>query len=118
MLYTYCQECGSKNEYISQRPKFCGNCGSPLSSDAKKTTLKRKIIPPKMSQSSKTESYEEEGTDVFEVPDIKNFEYEVEYDESARRSLGSILPPPEPQQKKRRGRPRKMSQSNAKKKKS
>ena len=118
MLSTYCQECGSKNEYISQRPKFCGNCGSPLSSDAKKIAnipkkKSRKLLPDTESQAN-----DEEGTDVFEVPEISNFEYEVEYDQNIIKNLGSILPNPEPQAKRKRGRPRKNSSSNAKKKKS
>ena len=118
MLSTYCQECGSKNEYISQRPKFCSNCGSPLSSEAKKDLQKRKIIPPKKSQSSEIENEDEEGTDIYEVPSLAKLEYEVEYDNNARRTLGSLLPEPAPPTKKKRGRPRKTPQSNAKKKKS
>lgn len=31
MLKTYCQKCGSPNDYISQKPKFCGECGEPMS---------------------------------------------------------------------------------------
>lgn len=118
MLSTYCQECGSKNEYISQRPKFCSNCGSPLSSEAKKELKKRKIIPPKKSQSTEIENEDEEGTDVYEVPSLAKLEYEVEYDNNARKTLGSLLPEPAPPVKKKRGRPRKTPQSNAKKKKS
>ena len=116
MLSTYCQECGSKNEYLSQRPKFCGNCGTPLSSEAKKTVVKRKKIPPKKSEAASAPEEDEEGTDVYEVPDISNFEYEVEYS-PASTTLGSILPQPPSQPKKKRGRPRKNTQGNGTKKK-
>lgn len=30
MLTMYCGNCGSKNEYISSKPKFCSNCGEPF----------------------------------------------------------------------------------------
>ena len=116
MLSTYCQECGSKNEYLSQRPKFCGNCGAPLSSEAKNTVIKRKKIPPKKSEAASAPEEDEEGTDVYEVPDISNFEYEVEYS-PASTTLGSILPQPPSQPKKKRGRPRKNTQGNGTKKK-
>ncbi len=120
MLSTYCQECGHKNEYVSKRPKFCGNCGNPLSSDVEKPAIKRKTIPRKTSESRVVEDHDEDGTDVYEVPKISNFEYEIEYDQSdMKKTLGSFLPQPEaqPQPKKKRGRPRKTSQANGKKKK-
>ena len=121
MLSTYCQECGSKNEYTFQRPKFCGNCGAPLDSQAKKEVQKNRVAPKKIINAKKRveEIEDEEGTDVYEVPDITNFEYEVEYDQPRDLTLGSFLPKMENEApKKRRGRPRKNASNNAKKKKS
>ena len=121
MLSTYCQECGSKNEYTLQRPKFCGNCGSPLSSDVKKGLHEKKKAPPKRYQARARESeIDEEGTDIFEVPNVSNFEYEIEYDKPTNRTLGSLLPesPTKPPVGKKRGRPQKTTRANAKKKKS
>jgi hypothetical protein len=60
---------------------------------------------------------DEDGTDIFEVPEMSNgLEYEIEVSQSSFR-LGSILPDPPPQSsvgektspKRKRGRPRKNS---------
>jgi len=122
MLSTYCQSCGSKNEYQTQKPKFCGHCGEPFNSGSVITKEQQLVKREKNTASREDTNLDEEGTDVFEVPDLADLEYEVSYDQSSF-SLGSLIgqssinnsePPP----KKKRGRPRKTRTTNAKKKKS
>jgi len=110
MLSTYCQHCGSKNEYRLTKPKFCSNCGQPLSGE--------KVDTPKPQENLKNHSRameisidDEDGTDVYEVPDISNLEYEIEVSNSSF-TLGSIMPRQTSEQnetpkKRKRGRPRK-----------
>ena len=49
---------------------------------------------------------------------LPNSEYEVEYDNNARKTLGSLLPEPAPPVKKKRGRPRKTLNQMPRKRKS
>lgn len=109
MLSTYCQDCGAKNEYRFEKPNFCCSCGSPLSGSAKKT----KIPVPKETVSrarQEADDLDEEGSDVYEIPDIGNFEYEIEVSNASFRmgSLFNDMPIEEPiKATKKRGRPRK-----------
>ena len=112
MLSTYCQHCGGKNEYTVTKPKFCSSCGQPLAAHLSDI----KGVTPLKSTSSRArpiqaEVHDEDGTDIYEVPDISNLEYEIEVSNSSF-TLGSIMPrepalenvvPP----KRKRGRPKK-----------
>lgn len=110
MLKTYCQHCGTKHEYTSSKPNFCTNCGQPLSG-AKIDIQKPKEDLRKHSRAMEMSIDDEDGTDVFEVPDINGLEYEIEVDTSSKFTLGSMLPAPElsasQSKSKRRGRPKK-----------
>ena len=110
MLSTYCQDCGGKNEYSVVKPNFCSSCGQPLAGNfgQARTKVKQAI----KSQVEDVENYDEDGSDVFEVPDISELEYEIEVSNASRFTLGSIMPKQEqsesqPTTKKKRGRPRK-----------
>ena len=65
------------------------------------------------------EDHDEDGTDVYEVPKISNFEYEIEYrSKRHEKTLGSFLPQPEAQpQKEKKRETNETSQANGKKKK-
>jgi hypothetical protein len=108
MLSTYCQQCGSKNEYRFTKPKFCSNCGESLTGDKDESLAARKVKPePKKMETD----FDEEGTDVYEVPEISQFEYEIEMPDHSF-SLGSLFKNVETDSrkvpaKKKRGRPRK-----------
>lgn len=115
MLSTYCQHCGSKNEYRFNKPKFCSNCGQPLSGE-KKLKQEPKVSEKKVSVS---QDLDEEGTDVYEVPELSSLAYEIDFSNNESFNLGSLFnnQPIESQQsapKPKRGRPRK---SNGAKKK-
>jgi ribosomal protein L37E len=115
MLSTYCQECGSKNEYRFSKPKFCSNCGHPLSGEERAKPKQK--VPPRKTQAERIESdFDEEGTEIYEVPDLSRLEYEIESSADSSFSLGSLfknidLGSTDDDAPKRRGRPRK----NAKK---
>lgn len=110
MLSTYCQSCGGKNEYTITKPKFCSSCGTPLEQGISQTRgatpLKQKSL---RAQPIQKEVHDEDGTDIYEVPDISNLEYEIEVS-NTNFTLGSIMPREleknEPT-KRKRGRPRK-----------
>jgi len=110
MLSTYCQDCGSKNEYRLTKPKFCSSCGQSFTSDSTEVRANTKPEPPTKKRLV-AEVHDEDGTDIYEVPNISNLEYEIEVSASTFQ-LGSILPKQNQieknsPQKKKRGRPRK-----------
>jgi len=111
MLSTYCQHCGSKNEYSSVKPKFCSSCGQMLAGDFNEARAVTQTVTRK-APVARSENYDEEGTDVYEVPNISRLEYDIEVSNSSTFTLGSIMPQDsiqssESAQKKKRGRPRK-----------
>ena len=110
MLSTYCQHCGSKNEYRLAKPKFCSNCGQPLSGEKVDTPKPQEKLK-NHSRAIETSIDDEDGTDVFEVPHIDGLEYEIEVSANTFK-LGSILPQSDQLEvnsplPKKRGRPRK-----------
>jgi len=119
MLSTYCQDCGGKNEYSVVKPKFCSSCGQPLAGHLNQasTQIKAKTYSSSSSSVSRfskgeIENYDEDGSDVFEVPDISELQYEIEVSNTSNFTLGSILPRQESPEvksapKKKRGRPKK-----------
>ena len=112
MPSTYCQNCGSKHDYKFEKPNFCTSCGEPFAGAPKEN--KKSETNPKENRSlgRRTESdFDEEGTEIYEVPQISKFEYEIDITPSSF-SLGSLFSNVAPQEenstaKKKRGRPRK-----------
>jgi len=106
MLSTYCQHCGSKNEYSSVKPKFCSSCGQMLAGDYNEA----RNVQPTVNKAPPQRSHQiddEDGTDIFEVPNISRLEYDIEISQDSF-TLGSILPRhEEAAPKRKRGRPRK-----------
>jgi hypothetical protein len=118
MLSTYCQHCGAKNEYRFTKPNFCSSCGNSLDGSEKKDTVKKNKKGPCKSEAEEIpeEIFDADGTDVYEVPHIENFAYEIEVGKNSF-SLGDLFKniegevdvsstsdPPSPR---KRGRPRK-----------
>jgi len=111
MLSTYCQHCGSKNEYSTVKPKFCSSCGQMLAGDFNEARVVAKTVT-KKTIVARSDNYDEEGTDIYELPDISQLEYDIEVSNSSTFTLGSIMPKDSIQSsvstsKKKRGRPRK-----------
>lgn len=109
MLSTYCQHCGNKNEYSTVKPKFCSSCGQALAGDYNEAKTNTQSKPSFFAKKPiQREIHDEDGTDVYEVPDISRLEYDVEYMEDSSFSLGSIMPKNMDTAKpKKRGRPKK-----------
>ena len=106
MLSTYCQHCGSKNEYSSVKPKFCSSCGQMLAGDYNEARNVQPTVNKALPQRSH-QIDDEDGTDIFEVPNISRLEYDIEISQDSF-TLGSILPRhEEAAPKRKRGRPRK-----------
>jgi hypothetical protein len=111
MLSTYCQHCGSKNEYRFEKPKFCSKCGESFSGEVSKASKpKARQVP----EAKRIESdFDEEGTEIYEVPEISRLEYDIEpIDSHSSFTLGSLfknseVKPHSVEPKKKRGRPRK-----------
>ena len=112
MPSTYCQSCGSKHDYKIDKPNFCTSCGEPFSGALKGD--KQPEATPKRNRSLESRArsdLDEEGTEIYEVPQISKLEYEIDITPSSF-SLGSLFKNVSPQEenpteKKKRGRPRK-----------
>tara|TARA_Y100000310_G_C20526122_1_gene736124 strand:- start:16 stop:411 length:396 start_codon:yes stop_codon:yes gene_type:complete len=73
MAFTYCPSCGYKNLHGVHAPKFCGGCGATLDGPmATKAVAKTKRIPTRQSVED-----DEDGTDVYQVPEIGKLKYTV-----------------------------------------
>jgi hypothetical protein len=109
MLSTYCQHCGSKNEYSTVKPKFCSHCGQSLNGELDQAKASAQSKPSFFARKPiQQEIHDEDGTDVYEVPNISKLEYDIEFEQDSTFSIGSIMPQQEkPVAKKKRGRPRK-----------
>ena len=81
MSYTYCKECGHKNLYATQVPKFCNGCGTPLgqamSVASQEKTIKRAVKAARKKRTRPVEEISEDDFDEFSdassIPDIADF---------------------------------------------
>jgi len=92
MSYTYCKECGHKNLYATQTPKYCGHCGTSLSFlSAAKTTSSPSPVSRRKKRTRILEEEnikeEQEFSSVEEVPDIRNFKYSASSDGFSGRKI-------------------------------
>ena len=84
MASLFCTECGSKNLYTLNKPKFCQSCGHPTGgvvAKAKLNTLQRQPVV----RHEVEEEYEEET-----FRSLSKLDYEVEYNKS-NITLGDVL---------------------------
>jgi len=90
MSFTYCKSCGHKNLYALSPPKFCGECGTELGSAVSKAVTRKKIQKENPSQTIDDEN----GLDVFEVPSIKKFQFNIKSSEIGSRKfkMGDLVP--------------------------
>ena len=120
MAFSYCPHCGFKNMYSIQAPKFCGGCGESLNilsaAKQKKSKPAERFRVPRERINEK--SYDPDGLDIFEVPEISKLSYSIEVDKISF-DLKDVLPSEEeldnmkksetqkPKKLTKRGRPRK-----------
>lgn len=120
MAFSYCPHCGFKNMYSIQAPKFCGGCGESLNilSAAKQKKSKSAARATTRRAQINEESYDPDGLDIFDVPEISKLSYSIEVDKISF-DLKDVLPSeeqieemkqseaPKPKKLAKRGRPRK-----------
>ena len=106
--------------YSIQAPKFCGGCGEGLNvlsaAKQKKSKPAARLKVPR--ERIKEQSYDPDGLDIFEVPEISKLSYSIEVDKISF-DLKDVLPSEEdldnakksetqkPKKLAKRGRPRK-----------
>ena len=126
MAFSYCPHCGYKNMYSLQAPKFCGGCGENINilSAAKTTSTGISSSKPVRKISNRARYTEDidddpDGTDVYQVPNIRKLSYSIEQDSKAFK-LKDVFPEnimkeiekeskssTSPKKPKKRGRPKK-----------
>ena len=79
MAFIYCEECGSKLEYKTSKPKYCSGCGYNI---AAREGGSPQIDPGDDAQDSE----KSEG-----VPKIQGLDYEVSTAPNQQVTLGSVL---------------------------
>jgi len=99
MPFSYCPQCGFKNMFSIQAPKFCGGCAQPLGFSSSKVVG---VNAPSVSQgkSKKVRSArsrqdlsddDPDGLDIYEVPNISKLSYSIQKD-SNKFSLKDMIP--------------------------
>lgn len=90
MSFTYCKSCGHKNLYALNAPKFCGACGVELGSAVSKAITKKSVQKKPNSHTID----DEDGVDVFEVPSVRNFKFQLKSVDIGTRKfkIGDLVP--------------------------
>ena len=100
MLKIYCSECGSPTEYSLNKPKFCTNCGNSFLGTKKeeKAALPVQMQKPTITKAKRPniepEDYEDDDseiTEVNEVPDINNLDFDIDVNEHKGEKIGNIV---------------------------
>lgn len=78
MSFIYCQSCGSKIEYTTQKPNFCSKCGTALASIPNQNT---KIKPPAQTT---------EPSEIESVPKITKIDCEIS-GSNHNDTIGSVI---------------------------
>lgn len=84
MKSEYCTQCGHKNIYSLKPPKFCGNCGEPLSNQS----ISRSNLA---STRKKSVKLMEDETDIDYVPDIQGLDCEIEHNQGSYFKFESLF---------------------------
>ena len=100
MLKIYCSECGSPTEYSLSKPKFCTNCGNSFLGVKKeeKVALPVQIQKPTITKAKRPniepEDYEDDDTEITEVnevPDINNLDFDINIQRDVVEKIGDIV---------------------------
>jgi hypothetical protein len=100
MLKIYCSECGSPTEYSLSKPKFCTNCGNSFSGVKKeeKVALPVQMQKPTITKAKRPniepEDYEDDDTEITEVnemPDIDNLDFDINIQRDVVEKIGDIV---------------------------
>jgi len=99
MLKIYCSDCGSPTEYSLNKPKFCTNCGNSFLGVKKEKValpvqMQKPIISKAKRQNIEPEDYEDDNaeiTEVNEVPDIDNLDFDIDIQPDIVEKIGDII---------------------------
>jgi uncharacterized Zn finger protein (UPF0148 family) len=96
MLKIYCSECGSPTEYSLNKPKFCTNCGNSfLGVRKEKVVLPVQMQKQTITKAKRTniepEDDDSEITEVNEVPDINNLDFDIDVNEHKGEKIRNII---------------------------
>jgi hypothetical protein len=100
MLKIYCSDCGSPTEYSLNKPKFCTNCGNSFfgSKKEEKVALPVQMQKPTLSKAKRPniepEDYEDDDseiTEVNEMPDIDNLDFDINIQRDIVEKIGDIV---------------------------
>ncbi len=100
MLKIYCTECGAPTEYSLNKPKFCSSCGYSFNGKVVKKEEKvvQKVLTQKPTISKRPnielEEYDDdevEATEVNQVPNIEDLQYDIDIPQQKGQELGSII---------------------------
>lgn len=83
MASLFCTECGSKNLYTLNKPKFCQSCGHPIGGAVVKAKLNT-------SQRQSTFRQQEEEYEEETFRGLSKLDYDIEYDKN-NITLGDVL---------------------------
>lgn len=118
MSVIYCSECGKKLEYSFAKPNFCSGCGNPFGMAKLKKAIKQNA------REEEDEEYDDEEDEDFEddgesfsnatrVPNIRNFQVDIETAAQYNTfDLGSIIGS-EPNQTSKASKPKRKTRSTS-----
>ncbi len=84
-LKHYCGSCGSPNFYVSNKPKFCNECGFNFLTQSFAKAAKPKV------KARPVEPEEVEDEEDTEIPDSSNFKVEIQRIENRGEKFENII---------------------------
>ena len=86
-MKTYCPNCGHGMSYSGAKPKFCSNCGTPISSLAKEENQNYQT-----NEDVETEEYEsdEDQESLANLRNMSSLSVEIDTENSSRTTFGDI----------------------------
>jgi len=99
MLKIYCTECGAPTEYSLNKPKFCSSCGNSFGAKKQEEKVVQKVLMQKPTIIAKRENiepqdYEDDDaeiSEVNEVPNINNLDFDINLITPASEKIGNIV---------------------------
>lgn len=91
MLKIYCSECGSGVEYLSNKPKFCTNCGNSFNKNILNKKIEAKKQPSLEIEENENLHHDDDDASSNSVPDINNLEYDISMPQKRKETIGNLV---------------------------